>query len=362
MSYDVEIYAVSRPEGHSSITAARWQIAVHGPFLLEPEDIPSQVRAVLRGIQYRLDLHLEGAAPDSAYARLRAFAKRIAKQSRGVVVDQQKGTLETPRGVQRLDIDDLATDNDDDGILELSWFFMDTTSFTRAGLNAMIDVMASTLREALPRRYDLCEPPQHRLDREGMEHFKAFVAQHLREGIVWYCTKPCEHVFVSVPDHVGPTNRGFRCARVSLELSARTLRDPGWATELGRFWRAVAEILSPFYAEIRLGECPTSSWWWNGVPTEPALATLLGPPYVALWPAFAEVANHTSNGLSFINSLTDQGLQGGTIPSVPENIAQPSDRRIERDPITGDILSVFVFSDLKYPSVWPFDGPRAGPV
>lgn len=83
MSNDIQIYSVLLPEGHASISSLHWQIAVHGPFVLELEDIPSQVRIALPGVQYRLDLHLEGSPSDSAYVRFRSLAQRIARQNRG---------------------------------------------------------------------------------------------------------------------------------------------------------------------------------------------------------------------------------------------------------------------------------------
>ena len=48
------------------------------------------------------------------------------------------------------------------------------------------------------------------------------------------------------------------------------------ASEEGRGWQIAVDgplnvepedIIQPFYAEIRTGECPTKCWWWNGIPT-----------------------------------------------------------------------------------------------
>jgi hypothetical protein len=47
-------------------------------------------------------------------------------------------------------------------------------------------------------------------------------------------------------------------------------------------WLTIAELIQPFYAEIRLGECPTESWWWNGIPTTSPFALLIGKPYAEL--------------------------------------------------------------------------------
>jgi hypothetical protein len=172
--------------------------------------------------------------------------------------------------------------------LQLSWFFMDAAAF-EARTEAWVDLITSTLPEALPRRYGPFEPPQYRLDREGMPHFKAFLKENLHESIVWYCANRGENCFLAMDD-VGPSGRGFRCARITMEVSSKGKLGE-WFANVSRFWIAVAEMVNPFYAEMRLdGDCPIKAGWWNGVPHPSAHAVLIGPPYVALWPQFISIA------------------------------------------------------------------------
>jgi hypothetical protein len=85
------------------------------------------------------------------------------------------------------------------------------------------------------------------------------------DTIVWYCHKPCRYIFTSIPDRVGATPRGFRCGRLTSDIDGKAAGDRAWRVELTRLWLTVADLIQPFYAEIRIGECPTKSWWWNGI-------------------------------------------------------------------------------------------------
>lgn len=105
MSYDVEVFSTQEPIAPASEEGRGWQIAVEGPLNVEPEDIPAQVRALLPGLRFLTQFHLEGDAPSSAQKRLLTMARSVARSARGVVVDQQQGAVETPRGVQRLEIE-----------------------------------------------------------------------------------------------------------------------------------------------------------------------------------------------------------------------------------------------------------------
>ena len=133
------------------------------------------------------------------------MARGMARSARGIVVDQQQGTIETPRGVQRLEIEPEWTGG---GLLQLSWFVEDVAPLARALPTDMLDVFQRTMPEVLPRRYGLWEPPQFKLATDGIGHLREFITKNLRDIIVWYCHKPCRYVFNSIPDRVGATPRG----------------------------------------------------------------------------------------------------------------------------------------------------------
>jgi hypothetical protein len=104
--------------------------------------------------------------------------------------------------------------------------------------------------------------------RDGWNRSSAPIPRsELRDNIVWYCHKPCRYIFKSIPERVGATPRGFRCGRLTLDVDGQAAGDRAWRMELTRLWLTIADLILPFYAEIRMGECPTKSWWWNGIPT-----------------------------------------------------------------------------------------------
>jgi len=152
-----------------------------------------------------------------------------------------------------------------------------------------------------------------------------FLAKNLRDTVVWYCHKPCQYVFKSIPDRVGATPRGFRCGRLTLDIDGKAAGDRAWRVELARLWLSVADLIQPFYAEIRTGECPTKSWWWNGIPTASPSALLIGRPYAELWPDFVSGARRSSTGLHYLEQFVEAAADHGEnrIPSPPSNIAQP---------------------------------------
>ena len=173
------------------------------------------------------------------------------------------------------------------------------------------------------------------------------------------CHQPCRGVYVSVPDRAGPTPRGFRCNRLTLDINAAVMLDPAWRVELVRLWLAVADLIRAFYAEIREGECPTKAWWWNGIPTGTPSAVLIGAPYLDLWTTFTEGAKISAGGLAYREQMNQASVaENGHIPVPPEAIVQPPDHRTEIDPSTGALLSVFKYNDIQYPPIWPFDRPK----
>lgn len=351
MSYHLDVFSADVPAPPAAAEGPGWQLVVEGPLRVEPEDIPAEVRSSLPGIAFLTRFHLEGDAPASAEKKLIATAQKLARAARGVVVDEQKGTVETPRSVRR-----LAGDAPPSAApLQLSWFVHDADRLVRTVPADLIDLFQRTLPECLPRRYGLHEPAQLKLEREGMANFRQFLAEHLRDAPIWDGHKPCRHVIISIPDRVGPTPHGFRCARLTLNFDGHVSADRAWRVELTRLWIAVAELIRPFYAEIRLGESPTKSWWWNGIPAQGASAILIGDPYTGLWPAFASAARLTPAGLRYAEHFVDD-VSRAPLPAPPVSIAQPPEPAISKtfDPTKPGGLAAMLERSIPYPEVWPF--------
>ena len=126
-------------------------------------------------------------------------------------------------------------------------------------------------------------------------------------------------------------------------------------------WLTIADLIQPFYAEIRMGECPTKSWWWNGIPTASPSALLVGEPYVGLWPEFVSAARSSPMGLHYLEQFVETAADDANrIPSPPRSIAQPLEpaRQTVFDPSKPeDMVAMFQPHKTPYPDVWPFEGP-----
>jgi hypothetical protein len=359
VSYDVDVFSADEPTPPAPQEGRGWQIVVDGPLHVETEDIPEQVRTVLPGVRFLTQFHLEGNAPATAQKKLMTLARDVARTARGVVIDQQHGTVETPRGVQRLEVEPQWTGG---RLLQVSWFVHDVEPLARTLPTEIIDAFQRTIPELLPRRYGLYEPPQFKLQTQGLDHLRQFLKKNLRDSVVWYCHKPCQYLFVSIPDRVGPTPRGFRCGRLTLDMDGNVAGDRAWRVELTRLWLTVANLIQPFYAEIRMGACPTKSWWWNGIPSRTPSALLIGKPYVGLWPDFESPAHSWSAELRYMEKFADTASDDteSCLPSPPVSIAQPPEpmRQTVFDPAKPqDMLAMFQVHATPYPDVWPFEGP-----
>jgi hypothetical protein len=183
----------------------------------------------------------------------------------------------------------------------------------------------------------------------------------VRDAPIWYAHEPCRHVFISIPDRIGPTPRGFRCGRLTLDVDGTAAADRAWRVELTRLWLAVADLIQPFYAEIRTGECPTKSWWWNGIPAGNPSAVLIGEPYVGLWPGFVSASRSSRAGLRYVDGFVEGTSEARRqIPAPPAGIAQPSPRPATFDLTKPeDMAAMLSEAAPRYPEVWPFDGPLA---
>ncbi len=357
MSYDLEVYLVNKPELVEGIESKNWLISVHDICCVEEEDIPVDVRRQLPGIKFLQRVTIEGLAPDSAYKKALALVKKIAKSYRGVIVDQQQGLIETPRGLKRIQVGSFCKE-DSGKQFEVSIFFNNLDVITPNNLDKIVNILSGSMCEALPRRYGLIEPPEYKLENQGIEHFLEFLKQYYKDSIVWCCSKPFSYIFLSVPEQIGPTNMGYRCAKLSIIGSCSALSDDGFCLELIRVWKKLSILLSSFYSEIREGECPIKSWWWNGIPATSPICCLISEPYINLWPEFKEYANTNEIGQLFSIS-NDRNTLVNLWNTLPSTISQPSQIRREFDPETGELWSESIISDLLYPTKWPFDGPRS---
>jgi len=335
-----------------------WQI-VCSIAVCEEEDVPEEVHCGLPGIAHLVEFNLEPvSAPSIARKRLDRAANALARDSHGLVEDPQSETVLTPRGVERY-VSQKRPERF--SLLTFGWWFLGGPLFTEHGVQDLLLLIRRHFKEALPRRYGLYEPPQFKLEDEGLEHLVTFLTGHLDDGPVLYAHRPVAGVSFACTQESEHPHFGFRCSRIEIEVEASVLVQPGWESALRRFWHVVVFHLRPFYAEVRtldgflpMGATygsdmhtavhPIRSWFWRGVPAELGHALALGTPYVDLWPDAARIGK-VIDGFLFLDSDDWQ--------TQSLHIEPPSSIRQAWMPGKDSAH----YSDWKneYPPVWPFD-------
>jgi hypothetical protein len=358
MSYDISIWCVEpfvEPsllpdanswvvrDGHWSVEGRGWILNLGPSDVVLPEDIPEEVAPVLPGIQHVVHLTLEPIhASETGFKILRKTAKAIAKAARGAVLDPQADSVELPPGTKRY-VQAKRERQVRVPILEMSWWFEHASLLDRANLQCLLDTFGTYIPEALPRRYGLYEPPQHELEKQGRDHLLSFLAKHLTESVVWYAKAPVAYVFINIRPESGWQRLGakneYRCNRLSLEIDAAALQQPGWQTALLRAWRAISTQLNPFYGDVRTLQGyfrsgrgfssdgasephPTKSWWWKGIPPRLGHAVVVGEAYSKLWPQF-RASSEVDRGLQFVATPDWRTDEDATtlVGEVPKQLA-----------------------------------------
>ena len=381
MGYDLQIWSV-RPfapaflkqsdkwrrsgDGYRSLPHAGWQIVINPSDKVLPEDVPAEVAALLPGIAYLTELNLEGDAPTKAMQLLRVTAKDIAKGAHGIVEDPQEDTITTPAGVKRFVPPKTEKKF---SVIGLSWWFLTDVLGSSAGRDRFLSLLEKRLPEALPKRYGLYEPPQHKFAETGKAHLRDFMGKNLDNLMVWYPHRPVTKVQVACPKRPGASGLGFRSNLFEIEIESAVLKQPGWKAALELLWHEMTHLLRPIYGEtrtiggrVRMGATvgieaadleqdypsTTRSWFWRGVPRTLGHAVVLGPEYQHAWPEFIAQAQ-VENGFAFASTWdwsSDVDLLQ-QIGGVPEGIALLPGEGMGRA--------------QKYPPVWPF-GPVFDPM
>jgi hypothetical protein len=373
MSFDLQVWSVSKPTGgsfterpewvaHGSTwcrTAQNWQIVVNGTDRVESEDIPDEIDMVVPGVHFLTEINLEGTASKAALQLARAAATAIARECHGVVFDPQRELVKTPSGIKRLPPFKKGARV---SVVRLSWWFMESPLLTEEGRKLFVDLIERAFPEALPNRYGLWEPPQHKYSEAGKTHFLNLWTDNLHDLIVWKTQRPVRSVSAMFPNPLGPFRKGFRSNRFTIDIELDLLRHPGWNTQVQRFWRAASKLISPFYGEARILQGqpadgwysvedsirqsePVSSWWWRGVPSRLGCALVASEPYLGLWPQL-RASGVMFKGLAFVSQAdwTDGNDVEMLTSPVPAEIASPEWETIH-------------FTPEAYAKVWPFAFP-----
>jgi hypothetical protein len=237
---------------------------------------------------------------------------------------------------------------------------------TVEGLGRFVDLLAAHVPEALPRRYGSFEPPEFTFAEQGRDHFIQFLHAEATDFVVMYTTLPALGLTLNLQDRTGHGPHGFVANHLQIDFDRKALAQPGWATGLSRFWRAVSLLLEPFYGDVRTltgyerrgallwvprdaENHPVDGPFWAGLPAGSAHALVLGNPYSRLWPA-PNAADRQDGALRF--ATVEDWIGADDVFELtgrpPADLADPL--RISQ----GKPGSVGFGTVHEYPEVWPF--------
>jgi hypothetical protein len=379
MSYDLQIWSIRQPlrddlkpgltwaDAPRAWTYSRrnWLINISHPVRVEAEDIPPEIASQLPGISFLTEINLEGDFALSVVSQATAIGKFMAGRVHGLVLDPQRECVLTPPGVRR--IEQARVDERFD-VLDLSFWFLGSPFLTEIGRRHVLDLLESTLPEALPRRYGTFEPPEFKYEDSGRSHFEQFWTQNLHEVLVWRSKRPVVSVHSSCPCVVGATNKGFTANHFEVQVEHSALSQPGWQIQLSRLWIALCGLLCPFYGDVRIlrnqpkdgyfGENdethPVRSIWWRGIPKVLGCAMFLGEEYQALWPEAMRSAEMRGD-LRFIS--TNDWSKGETVEAITGSVPEEISSRPFVWPASYSKLNAPINSTESYPEKWPFGNP-----
>ena len=224
---------------------------VDGPWCVEPEDVPSEVTAALLEATKLYNIMVEGSR-DSDIAYAVRFARRLAEQVGGAVLDQQIGTVWS-KGASRTVEKPLRDSRV--RVVTVDWYALRSDLDANVGHEYVIRCHRY-LPEALPRRFGEFEPFQHKLAEVGEEGFAR--AWREAESLLFFsASAPC----IAGALWAGPSEKHPRLVwHMSLELHCLPLTDRRWRDSLGRLFVSLAEHLNAFYASAQV----TRDSIWNG--------------------------------------------------------------------------------------------------
>lgn len=381
MSYDLQVWSTTRPVLPDSLPkgdwydsgsswnygAGSWQLVVQPTVAIETEDMPEEVRRALPGLAFLTELHLEPlSAPDSAHRMATKVASKIARSAHGVVVDDQSGTIKLPRGIKRY----RAEPGKSVDLLTMSWWWTGAALTSIDAIAGFLDLVDEHVPEALPRRYGFYEPPEFKLEEEGRGHLVEFLHQAGSEFVIAYVSLPALGLTLNLQDEAGVGPHGFAAHHLRLDFDRSVLAQPGWESGLKRFWQAASLLLNPFFGDVRAlrgyerngsrlwvppgaQDHPADGPFWAGVPLGPALAVVVGAPYLQLWQELEDTTSGEPRFLSVEDWSEDADVLA-SIGGVPEELADPNEAPGSTGPLP------LLRGPFKYPRVWPFAPPSSG--
>jgi hypothetical protein len=374
VSYDLDVYLPRTPDARqlsdlilsikglapdssadsSSISVVRgakrlYCFTVDGPFRVEAEDVPHDVTAAVLGISHVYYVMVEGSAEaDRPFAR--RFARRLAQEFGGAVLDQQAGEVWT-RGATRQVTKPSRVERAD--LVELNWYVSSDSLVADVGAE-YVRLCRQLLPEALPRRYGEFEPLPYKLAVTGDAGFAS--AWRVADVLLFFSASP--------PCLGGALYAGAREStshavwKMNLQVYRRPLTEILWRDALRRLFIGLAENLHAFFAsaEVTRGHIwnGRSMWsdgkseWavsplrrdgWKGLPPYPVWWSWYGQPYLDL--VHQQLARAYLVGMGLYHQWSDEPLDRDALSTLATE--KPLRRR--HDWISSDLLARILPND-----------------
>jgi hypothetical protein len=245
--------------------------------------------------------------------------------------------------------------------------------------------------EALPDRWDMIEPPSHKLAVDGLESLIDFLDPENTELKFLWAKKPVYELQIRTSRWGGPYP-WFMTTGFHIGIDAGVLLQPGWARHLVRVFKDLSRLIQPFYGEARLDPDPSRALVegrqqprpaqfgsWKGVPQAPPVAMVIGHPYLADWPDAR--SGEILEGIAFHTAEEWPNEPHGGCPVPPRSMIQEPDTSlivmtkeeyqswyhakkampaVGSSPLSSDIPRPYGVGPRHKPDYWPFPEERFG--
>lgn len=274
MSYDLFLWSKIRPNiSNNKISIGEAVLFIDEPARVKAEDIPEYISSRSTSFSYMTVFHLQPYSSDSEIiSQALAIADDYAGLCDGVIDNPQSKLLPNDTLKFKLLRDKTV----------LVTFYIHTDNALGALLPEFVDLIEELLPAALPRRYDVAEPPQYAYDNYGKGHFLKMLEKE--PWIVWRGTSPILNVYISDTDKIPETLPFYRCNRVCLSIKSNGFNDKEFSQAVCTFFKKACVALKVFYAQITREEDEgVCGWWWKGIPNSRPTQFAIGEPYYSLF-------------------------------------------------------------------------------